>query len=88
MITQRLTNCTECTSITNLLADIECKLTEMANDLYNNTVFALNRPVCEDVWLDLLNYKRILTYKFCNPQYASHYSVEQIASRVKLLIFK
>ena len=37
---------------------------------------------------DLLNYKRILTYKYCNPDYAKRYTVKRIASRVKLLIHK
>ena len=88
MLTPRLTNCIECSSIPNLLDDINCKIFEMANSLYNNTVFALNRPIEGTVMLDLLNYQRILTYKYCNPDYASHYSVNQIASRVKLLKFK
>lgn len=88
MLTPRLTNCTECSDIPNLLEDINCKIFEMANSLYNNTVFALNRPIQGTVMLDLLNYQRILTYKYCNPEYASHYSVNQIASQVKLLIFK
>lgn len=60
----------------------------MSNALYNNTVFALNQPIKGTVMLDLLNYQRILTYKYCNPDYASRYTVNQIASRVKLLKFK
>lgn len=88
MLTPRLTGCIECSDIPNLLTDIDCKLSEMANSLYNNTVFALNRPIEGTVMSDLLNYQRILTYKFCNPDYASQYSVNQIASRVKLLKFK
>jgi len=88
MLTPRLTNCIECSTIPNLLEDINCKIFEMANSLYNNTVFALNQPIQGTVMLDLLNYQRILTYKYCNPEYAETYSVNQIASRVKLLIFK
>lgn len=88
MLSPRLTNCVECASIPSLLEDINCKIFKMANALYNNTVFALNKPIQGTVMLDLLNYQRILTYKYCNPDYASHYSVNQIASRVKLLIFK
>ena len=37
---------------------------------------------------DLLNYRRILTYKFCNEEYAKCFTIKMIASRVKLLIHK
>jgi hypothetical protein len=88
MLSPRLTNCVECSSITALLADIDCKLNELAGNLYNNVVYILNQPVPATAILDLLNYKRILTYKTCNPDYAKCYTVEMIASRVKLLKFK
>lgn len=88
MLSPRLTDCVNCSTVPVLLADIDCKLTQLAKDLYNNTVFILNRPIQGDVIIDLLNYKRILTFKLCNPDYASCYTVERIASRVKLLIHK
>lgn len=72
----------------SLLSDIDCKLNSLANNLYNNTVFSLNHPVPGTAIVDLLNYKRILTFKLCNPDYARNYSVDMIASRVKLLKFK
>ena len=88
MLQPSLTNCVDCSTIPVLLDDIDCKLTELARVLYNNTIYSLNQPVKGGVFLDLLNYKRILTYKFCNPEYASPYTVEMIASRVKLLKYK
>jgi len=88
MLSPRLTNCIECTTITALLNDINCKLTEMANNEYNNIVFSLNRCSGGPVIDDLLNYKRILTFKYCNEDYVSCFSVEQIASKVKILIHK
>jgi hypothetical protein len=88
MLTPRLTNCTECADILSLLQDIDCKLGKIAKDLYNNVVFILNRPVSQSLMFDLLNYKRILTYKVCNPDYAGDYTIAMIASRVKLLKFK
>lgn len=88
MLLPRLTDCVECASIPALLNDIDCKLRDMANRLYNNISFSLNQPISAIVMNDLLNYKRILTYKACNPEYACHYSIQQIASRVKLLKFK
>jgi hypothetical protein len=88
MISYRLTNCVACTTIPVLLAEIDCKLTELAKSQYNNIVFALNHYIPSNVILDLLNYKRILQCKICNPDYASCYSVEQIAGKVKILIHK
>lgn len=88
MLQPRLTSCSECVDIPTLLNDIECKVTEVAKNLYNNTVFALNMPVPFTTMIDLLNYRRILTYKYCNPDYAKKYSVCQIASKVKLLKYK
>lgn len=88
MLTYRLTNCVDCTTIPVLLADIDCKLTEVSKSLYNNIVFSLNNPVQSTVISDLLNYKRILQYKSCNSEYASCYTVEQIAGKVKVLIHK
>lgn len=88
MLSPKLTDCVSCASIPALLSDIDCKLLELANNLYNNTIFSLNRQVQGAVILDLLNYKRILTYKWCNPDYTCHFTVSMIASRVKLLIYK
>lgn len=88
MISPRLTTCQNCTDITTLLNDIECKITEIAKALYNNTVFALNIPIPMEVMTDLLNYRRILQYKYCNPNYARAFSVNMIASKVKLLKYK
>ena len=88
MLSPRLVNCIECTTPKALIGDIDCKLTDLANNQYNNIVYMLNLPFPGTVIGDLLNYKRILVSKLCNPGYASNYTVEMIASRVKLLIHK
>ena len=88
MLQPRLTNCIECAAIPTLLQDISCKLTELAKDEYNNIVFSLNNYLPGTVIGDLLNYQRILTYKVCNPDYCKRYTVQMIASRVKVLIHK
>lgn len=88
MLTYRLTNCVECTSIPALLADIDCKLTELGKKDYQNVTYGLGKPANTSLVFDLLNYKRILQFKSCNEEYANLYSVSDIASRVKLLIFK
>ena len=88
MLTPRLTNCPECTTIPALLNDINCKFKELSSNLYNNVIYSLNKPIPAGAMIDLLNYKRILEYKFCNEDYAAPFTVEMIASRVKILIHK
>jgi hypothetical protein len=85
MLSPRLTECLECSNIASLLSEIDCKLTQLAKDEYNNIVFSLNRPIKGIAINDLLNYKRILTHRLCNPDYACHFTTNKIASRVKLL---
>ena len=88
MLSPRLTNVAASTNIPALLADIDLKLMELANELYNNVVFSLNNSINSVAINDLLNYKRILRYKYCNSNYASSFTVEMIASRIKLLKYK
>lgn len=88
MLTPRLVDCVYCASIPVLLADIDCKLTDLAKLQYSNIVFALNTYIPGEVIADLLHYKQILTYKVCNPDYCGMFTVEMIASRVKVLIHK
>jgi hypothetical protein len=88
MLSPRLTNCIECNTITALLAEIDCKVAELAKNEYNNVVFALNYPLPGTVLDDLLNYKRILRFKYCNGSYGAPFTLNQIASRVKVLIHK
>lgn len=88
MLSPRLTNCPECTDIPSLISEIDCKLSEISMSLYNDLIFMLHKQCNIDLMLDLLMYKRILTYKYCNPNYAGHFSVNMIASKVKLLKYK
>ena len=88
MIAPRLTNCDSCASISALLADINCKIADMAGNYYYNITLALNYPSKSEVMIDLLNYQRILTYKSYNKDYASAFSIESIASKVKILKYK
>lgn len=85
MLSLKLTSCRECAEIPNLLNSIDCKLSKMANTLYLNIAYMLNKPTQACIMSSLLHYKRILTYKQCNADWASDYSVEDIASRVNYL---
>jgi hypothetical protein len=88
MINPKLGSCKDCATIPHLLNEIDCKFTSIGKDMYNNIIYMLNRNIPFDTGIDLLHYKRILEYKFCNPEYAQNYSVDKIASKVKLLIRK
>jgi hypothetical protein len=82
MLSPRLTNCPECANIPSLLKKIDCKLAELGNNLYNNISYMLNKPVPSSDILQLIGYRRILMYKYCNPSYVEKYSVQMIASKV------
>ena len=82
MLSPRLTNCPECSNIPDLLKKINCKLAELGNSLYNNISYMLNQPIPAGDILQLIAYRRILTHKYCNPNYVHEYSVAMIASRV------
>lgn len=88
MLNPRLTNCTECADITSLIQEIDCKVSELSVALYNNLVFMLNKNIEPDIITDLMIYRRILMYKVCNPNYAGHFTVNMIASRIKILKFR
>lgn len=88
MLTPRLTYCLECTDISTIITEIDCKLYEMSNSLYNNIVFILNKSFDSETMSDLLKYKKILMFKLCNPDYAGHYTVNMISNKIKLLKYK
>ena len=88
MITPKLTSCSNCADAQELIDEINCRIFELAKIAYNNSVYGLNLNLNTNVAMDLLHYRDILTYKNVNPNYACHYSINQIASKVKLLIHK
>ena len=82
MLSPRLTNCPECANIPSLLRKIDCKMAELGNNLYNNISYMLNKPIPASDIIQLIAYKRILTYKYYNPDYVNKYSINSIASKV------
>lgn len=85
MLQPRLTNCSECSDITTLLCKIDCKLAELGKVLYGNVVFMLNSYISVASMIDLLNYKRILSFKQINTDYCVDYTIDMIASKVRRL---
>ena len=85
MLSPKLTNCKGCADIPDLLRRIDCKLAELGNNLYNNVVFMLNRPIAVTDISQLLVYKRVLMFRYCDTHYATRcpeISTEDIASKV------
>lgn len=85
MLQPRLTTCSECTDLCILLNKIDCKLSKLGSSLYGNVVFMLNNSIPACTIIDLLNYKRILTFKQINPDYCEDYTIDSIASKVNRL---
>lgn len=86
MLTPRLTNAVYYNQIPVLLQEIDLAIFAIANELYYNTIYSLHRNIDSPTMIDLLNYRRILTYKACNPEYCKDYTIEMIASRVIVLV--
>jgi hypothetical protein len=88
MLEPRLNNCIDCATIPVLINNIDVKITSLAMEQYNNIVYDLNYYINGQVIFDLLEYKQILEWKFCNADYCPLFTVPMIASRVQLLINK
>ena len=82
MLSPRLNNCPECANIPSILKKIDCKLAELGNNLYNNISYMLNKPVPFNDMLQLIGYKRILTFKYYNPNYLANHSIKSITDKV------
>lgn len=85
MLSIKLTNCRECGLTSKLIDSIDCQLAKMANNLYLNISYMLDRPVEGCKMSALLHYKRILTYRSCNPDWAGDTQLKDIASRIRVL---
>lgn len=88
MLTPRLTDCKECADISRLIDEIDCKLAKLSGKMFNNITLMLNQSIPAEAIIDLLHYKRILKYKYVNSSYASDYTINMVASKVKLLKYK
>lgn len=88
MLEPRLNDCIDCATIPVLINNIDDRIAFLANDEYNNIVYDLNHYINGQVIFDLLEYKQILEWKFCNADYCKAFTVPMIASRVQILINK
>jgi len=85
MLFPKLTNSPQCAEIPALLENIDCALAKLSIELYNNTIYMFNKRVDSYSIFALLEYKKILTIKYCEPDYLSCFTIPMIASKVKKL---
>lgn len=84
MLSIKVTSCRDCQLISKLLGAINCQLAKMANNLYLNMAYMLDRPVEGCTISTLLHYKRILTYKANNEDWGDErYTIEKISNQVR-----
>ena len=98
MLTPRLLEgCTACgdpicSNIESLIAEINCKIAQISNNLFNSIIFGFNGNCNTSDLNDLLHYRRILIARMMNEQdedddyvYACGFPLDYIISRVKLM---
>lgn len=85
MLYSKLTDSPQCAEIPALINNIDCALSKLSIELYNNTIYMLNKQVASYSIFALLEYKKILTIKYCNEDYLSCFTIPMIASKVKRL---
>lgn len=85
MFNVRITDCVECGSIQKMIKAIDCQLSAMADNLFTNLIYMLDRPVNAITMSTLLHYKRILTYRETNPEYMEEMCFENVTSRINSL---
>lgn len=88
MLKIKLTNCSTCIDVENLLCEIDETIKKYASNTLNNAALMLNLPVNTEALELLIAYKRILTNRLFNPKYAESIPLSSITSRIKILIYK
>ena len=83
----KLTKCTNCESLEELTAFLECTLVHLAKGKYNSEIYNLN--YCPDMhrFKSLMRYKRILKRRLYDPTYpCSSVKISDIITQVSLLV--
>jgi hypothetical protein len=88
MLKIKLTNCSTCIDVEKLLCEVDETLKKYASNALNNAALMLNLPVNTETIGLLIQYKRILSNKIRNSQYANTVPLSSITSRIKILINK
>lgn len=85
MLIPRQRSCTECASISTLLDEIDCRISQLGISLYHNITLMLNKKIPVEDYINLLMYKHILERKLVNSDYIATYPTSTIVSKAKRL---
>ena len=88
MLNTKITNCTSCANVIDLLSEIDRKLFHFSRNKYSNISLLTNLEYDEYSIGRLLRYKSILNKRLYNPNYACDYPLTAIISKIKILINK
>ena len=88
MLQHKLTKHTACQSITDVLDEIDCRLTYFAQNNLKNISFDVSSHHPNEVIELLLFYKHVLKQRLFNPSYACGFDLNAIISRAKTLTHK
>ena len=83
----RLTNCTTCGTLEELLSDIDCTIVYNAVKKYNSIAYNLGVCLNSRLLRDLLRYKRILNNRLYDATYpCSSISVDKIITQASFIV--
>lgn len=83
----KLTNCTTCGTLEELLSDIDCTIIYNATKKYNSIVYNLEACLNSRLLRDLLRYKRILNNRLYDATYpCSSIAVDKIITQASLIV--
>jgi len=88
MLQVKLTDCTNCINLLELLCQIDERLAYYASNEYHRITLLLNINTDPEAIGDLLHYKRIVTNRLFYPSYAQEVPLANIVSRIKILLYK
>jgi len=81
--------CQDCPDLQELLSDIDCTLLDLVKNKYNSVIYGIQECCDDELYNQLVNYKRIITARTYNPHYpCSEYSSNELLSKVRLLAYK
>lgn len=81
--------CEDCASLQDVLADIDCTLLDVTNRKYNALIYNTQDCCNEELYNDLIWWKRIITGRLYNCFYpCSSYTSNELLSYVRLLTYK
>lgn len=87
MLIPRINQCQDCSSLKQLLKEIDCSLQNFLRNKLNNENYNVETYYCSDSVRALAQYKRVLNRKIYNPQYLCGIDSQDIIFQVRKILF-